>query len=86
MADDDGVRNVHDRPRGVTLALISAKLDTVLEKLAEFKVELNEHQDRIRKLETDSATLKERVGIVAAALAVGQLIGSSIAAYIGAMR
>ena len=79
MADDE-------RPRGVTLALISAKLDTVLEKLAEFKVEMDEHQERIRELETDAARLKERVGLFAVALVATQLVGSSLAAYIGAMR
>lgn len=72
-----------DSPRlsGVTLALISAKLDTVLEKLAEFKVELNEHQDRIRKLETDSARLKERLGLLAGVLIAVQLLVGMASSY-----
>ncbi len=79
MTDDE-------RPHGVTLALILAQIEVVLEKLAEFKVGLSEHQDRIRKLETDSARMKERVGLFAVALAVGQLIGSGIAVYIASLR
>jgi len=71
MTSDD------ERPRGVTLALISAKLDTVLEKLAEFRVEQAEHDDRIRELETDSARLKERLGLLAGVLIVVQLLVSA---------
>lgn len=84
VVDDDG--SAHERPHGITLALISAKLDVVLEKLAEFKIEIDDHQERIRELETDAARLKERVGLFAVALGVGQLAGSALAAYIGAMR
>ena len=75
MAPDD------ERPRGVTLALISAKLDVVLEKLAEFKVELSEHQDRIRKLEVDGAKMKERLRLLAGMLIVVQLLVSAGSSY-----
>lgn len=74
------------RPDGVTAALLNAKVDTIIEMLAEYRAEQAEHSDRIRELETDSARLRERVGLFAVALAVGQLIGSALAAYIGAMR
>ena len=70
MTDDE-------RPHGVTLALILAQIEVVLEKLAEFKVELSEHQDRIRVLETDSARMKERLGLLAGVLIVVQLLVSA---------
>lgn len=66
-----------ERPRSVTLALILAQIEVVLEKLAEFKVELSEHQDRIRALEVDSAKMKERLGLLAGVLIVVQLLVSA---------
>lgn len=72
--------------RGVTLALISAKLDTVLEKLVEFRREQNEQEERIRSLEQDNARNKERLGLVTGALMVLQVIGSGLAALIGANK
>ncbi len=72
--------------RTITLALIDAKLDTVLERLAEFRQEQNEQEERIRSLEQDNARNKERLGLVAGALAVLQIVGSGIAALVGANK
>jgi len=77
MADDE---------RGVTLALLDAKLDTVIEKLAKICEDQDEQEERLRRVEQDQARMQERIGLVAGALAVLQFIGSAIAAWVGAMR
>ena len=68
--------------RSVTLALIDAKLDTVLEKLAEFRHCQQEHEKRIEALELASARHNERLGIVGTL----NLAAAGIAAWIGARK
>lgn len=66
--------------RSITLALISAQLDTILEKLSEFHALLEDHEDRIRDLERASTRHNERLGLVGilslAAAAVAGWFGS----------
>lgn len=69
-------------PRSITLALIDAKLDTVLEKLAEFRASQQEHEKRIEALELASARHSERLGIVGTL----NLAAAGIAAWIGARK
>jgi len=71
---------------GVTLALLNAKLDTVIEKVTGLCEDQDQQEERIRALEQDSARFKERLGLVTGALAVLQFIGSAIAAWIGASK
>ena len=68
-----------EKRRGVTLALIDAKLDTVIEKVAEVRENQKEHEKRIEALEQDNARSKERLGLVG----LLTLISSAIAAWIG---
>ena len=68
-----------EKRRGVTLALIDAKLDTVIEKVAEVRENQKEYERRIEALEQDNARSKERLGLVG----LLTLISSAIAAWIG---
>jgi hypothetical protein len=71
--------SVANGERSVTLALIDAKLDTVIEKVAEVRECQKEHEHRIEALERDNARAKERLGLVG----LLTLISSAIAAWIG---
>ena len=77
MADGGG-----DRPRSITLALIDAKLDTVIEKVAEVRACQKEQEKRIEALEQDNARTKERLGLVGAL----NLIVAAVGAWIGSRR
>ena len=71
---------------GVTLALLNAKLDTVIEKVTGLRADQDDTDKRLRCVERDQARLQERVGLVAGALGILQLIMSAIAAAIGASK
>jgi predicted nuclease with TOPRIM domain len=75
-----------DGDRGVTLALLSEKLDTLLQKVTDLCDDLEKQEERLRKVENEQARMQERIGLVAGALGILQLIGSAIAAAIGSMR
>jgi len=75
-----------ERDQGVTLALIDAKLDTVIEKLADMRRDVDNHATRIRELERSDTRQNERLGMLAAVLGIFQLISSTIAAWIGVNR
>jgi hypothetical protein len=77
VSDGDGEK--HQDRRSVTLALIDAKIDVVIEKVAEVRECQKEHEKRIEALEQDNARAKERLGLVG----LLTLISSAIAAWIG---
>lgn len=74
MDDDNGK---------VTLALIGAKLDTLLERIERLCETMEDHDQRIRSLEQSSVRQEERLSLFAGGLAFLQLVSSSIAAWIG---
>jgi len=74
----DGAGN----PRSITLALIDAKLDTVLEKLAEFRRCQDEHERRIEALEIATARHNERLGLVG----LLNLMAAAIAGWVGTRK
>lgn len=65
--------------RSVTNALINAKLDTIIDELAEIKDELRGQEGRIRELEQCQARNNERLGLVG----VLNFIAAAVAAWIG---
>lgn len=78
----------------VTLAILSTKLDNLLEKIEEYhrdaeenaasiRVDAKEREQRIRCLEDKVGRIEERQGIIAAGQGVFTVIASSIAAWFG---
>ena len=78
----------------VTLAILSTKLDNLLEKIEEYhrdaeenaasiRIDAKEREQRIRCLEDKVGRIEERQGIIAAVQGVFTLIASSIAAWFG---
>jgi len=75
----------HGERRSVTLALIDAKLDDVINILAEYKVEQGDLEKRVRTNEQQIARLCERLGLIAGVLGVASLLFSIAAAVLGTM-
>ena len=80
--------DTQSRERSITLALISAQLDTILKTLAEYHEELKEFQheqdalkERQHSTETEIARIKERLGIFSGiAVLISGLISAAISA------
>jgi len=71
--------------RSVTLALIDAKLDDVIQILGELKGEQRDLEERVRANEQQIARLCERLSMIAAVLAGASLLLSIAAAVLGVL-
>ena len=76
---------VEGEGRSVTLALIDAKLDDVIQILAEHKGEQRDLEERVRANEQQITRLCERLSMSAAVLAGASLLLSIAAAVLGAV-
>jgi len=76
---------VEGEGRSVTLALIDAKLDDVIQILGELKGEQRDLEERVRANEQQIARLCERLSMIAAVLAGASLLLSIAAAVLGAL-
>ena len=67
----------------VTLAVLSNKLDNILEQLKTYSRDAEDHEARIRCLEKQMNRVEERQGIMAALQTIYTTIAAVIAGFLG---